>query len=109
MSSSFKNVLIILVLITLGFVAYYVIFSKDEGAVALGNNSMVPPELYASTQLFIEHRVALDKVKIDTTIFENPLFTSYQNFTTPVNSQATNRNNPFAKPSSSDLDSDVGS
>ncbi|MBP9836286.1 MAG: hypothetical protein KBC78_00425 [Candidatus Pacebacteria bacterium] len=109
MSSSFKNVLVILVLITLGFVAYYVIFAKDEGAVALGDNPMVSPELYASTQLFIEYRLALDKVKIDTAIFENPLFTSYQNFTLPVSSQATSRNNPFAQPSSSNLDGEVDS
>jgi hypothetical protein len=108
MSSSFKNVLVALILITLGFVAYYMIFAKGKD-VTLGNDSKVPPELYASTQLFIEHRMVLDKVDINNSIFENPIFNSYQNFTEPVNSQPTSRNNPFAKPNSSISEGNIDS
>lgn len=109
MSSSFKNVLVILVLVTLGFVAYYVIFSKDDGVMAIGENSMIPPELYTSTQLFIEHRKALDNVKIDVSIFENQYFTSYKDFTIPVQSQPTKRENPFDKTIITSSDRGLGS
>lgn len=103
MSSSFKNIVSILVLVTLIFVAYFTIFSKpQEDEMSIGSSS-IPPELYNSTQLFIKHTQDLDKVKINTGIFEDNNFNSYVSFSKSIVNQPTGRNNPFATPTKSNI------
>ena len=96
MNSSLKNIVNVLIVGALGFAAYYV-FIQDNTDVASVDNEFLQGDMYSNTQLFIGYRASLEKVVIDTSVFENPLFVSYRNFTEPINAQAVGRNNPFAE------------
>lgn len=100
MNSSLKNIVVLLVILTFAFVGYY-IFVQNDSQIDFTDNSNVSDEILAKTSLFIERRAILDKVVIDTSVFEDPLFISYRNFTLPVSEQVTGRENPFLNNSDS--------
>lgn len=96
MSSSLKNLVTLLIVITVGFVGYYVFVQNNPSEIST-DNEYLQQDMYVKTQKFIGHRSSLEKVVIDTSVFENQLFTTYRNFTEPVNAQAVGRTNPFAE------------
>ncbi len=95
MNSALKNIVVLLVILTFAFVGYYIFIQNEGTQMDLSDKSDVTNEILAKTSLFIERRVILDNVKMDTSVFEDPLFISYRNFTLPVSEQATGRDNPF--------------
>lgn len=101
MNSSLKNIVVLLVILTFAFVGYYIFVQNNTSEIDFSNNSDVTDEILAKTSLFIERREILDKVKIDTSIFEDPLFISYRNFTLPVSEQSVGKTNPFLDSSKS--------
>lgn len=96
MSPLLKNITTLLIVVTIGFVGYY-IFAQNNLTDISTDNEFLQEDMYAKTQLFIGYRASLDKVTIDTSVFENPLFLSYRKFTEPINTQAVGRGNPFAE------------
>lgn len=96
MNSSLKNILTLLIVLTVGFAGYY-IFVENNPSETTSDNEFLQQDMYTKTQLFIDYRSALEKVTIDTSVFENQLLVSYRNFTEPVNAQAVGRNNPFSE------------
>ncbi|KXJ99079.1 MAG: hypothetical protein UZ19_OD1000501 [Parcubacteria bacterium OLB19] len=96
MSSSLKNITTLLIVVTIGFVGYYIFVQNNPEDIST-DNEFLQQDMYARTQSFIDYRTSLEKVAIDTSVFENPLFVSYRNFTEPVNAQAVGRSNPFAE------------
>jgi hypothetical protein len=96
MSSTMKNITVSLVVITLAFGGYYVYTQKGDSE--LGEDQMsLTQEMLVNTQVFIERRNILDKVTIDTEIFQNPVFRSYKSFTKPILEEPIRRENPFGK------------
>jgi len=96
MSPTIKNITAILVTLTLAFIGYY-LYSQNKNA-SLSSDSSVSStqDMLISTQIFIERRVLLENVKLETQVFSNPLFRSYRSFELLVNDQNVGRTNPFS-------------
>jgi hypothetical protein len=97
MDSSLKNIVVLLIIITIGFAGYYMFVQTNvTESTDTTDNTYLKEDMYNNTQLFIEYRTKLNSVVINDLVFENPLFNSYHNFTQPINTQNVSRSNPFA-------------
>ena len=96
MDSSLKNITTFFILVVIAIAGYYVFIQANPADIST-DNEFLQQDMYAKTQSFIGYRASLERVTIDTSVFENPLFISYRNFTKPVNSQVVGRGNPFAE------------
>lgn len=90
-----KNIIVILLALTFAYAAYYFYIQNKNLSLDIDSGS-VTEEILANTQLFIQHRATLDTIKMDTTIFENEVFLSYQSFSQPLIDESYGRTNPFA-------------
>lgn len=95
MSSSFKNIIVLLLVLTFALTGYYLYSKNKDGAGTEGANQYVTTEMVKNTQLFIERSETLKKINIDLSVFDDPLFISYRNFTKPIVKQEQGRENPF--------------
>jgi hypothetical protein len=98
MSSSMKNILVVLAAFTVSFGGYYMYVQNKNSSLSTGS-SEVTADILLSTQVFIERRVILDAVSLNVSLFENPVFRSYRSFAQPVSEEPYGRTNPFARPS----------
>ncbi|MEZ4104106.1 MAG: hypothetical protein R3B60_02350 [Candidatus Paceibacterota bacterium] len=96
MSPAFKNIITTLIILLLAAVGYY-LYKQSNASVVTGENKYVTPEMIRDTRVFMERRMVLEKIDIDTSVFNDPLFVSYRNFTTPIQSQMEGKNNPFSE------------
>ncbi len=101
MSSSLKNIVVLLVILTFAFVGYYIFAQSGTGSLSLAENTFVTEEMKINTQLFMERSILLDKVRIDTSVLEDKKFITYRNFTKPVIEQTPGKTNPFSNITSS--------
>ncbi len=90
-----KNTVVILLALTFAYAAYYFYIQNKNSALDT-EVGVVTDEIIAKTQLFIELRATLDAIQLDTDIFENEVFLSYQSFTKPPVEEPFGRANPFA-------------
>lgn len=107
MNSTLKNIVVLMVILTFAFVGYYIFIQNDASQTDFSDKSNVTDEILAKTSLFIERREILDKAVLDTSVFEDPLFISYRNFTLPVSEQVTGRENPFLDNSNSNNEDNI--
>ncbi len=104
MNSSLKNIIVLLVILTFAFVGYYIFVQDNNSQIDSISDTTVTDEMLAKTSLFIERRAILDSITLDTTVFEDPLFVSYRNFTLPVFEQPIGKTNPFLEKNESNED-----
>lgn len=95
MNSSLKNIIVLLVILTFAFAGYYIFVQNNNSQVDSISDTTVTDEMLAKTSLFIERRAILDSITLDTSVFEDPLFISYRNFTLPIFEQPVGKTNPF--------------
>lgn len=93
MSPLLKNLGGILVALTLAYVGYSIY--TQNSSVALQSGSTYSEQMVIDAQVFIERRATLDRLKIETGIFSDPVFNSYKSFSTPVQVSSVGRSNPF--------------
>lgn len=95
MDSTLKNIAVILIIFTLAFVAYYFFIQKDSDALSLDSGSL-NQDLFADVQRYIGRREVLDRVKLDTAIFQDERFNNMVDYT-PVEpvKPPQGRTNPF--------------
>ncbi len=101
MNSTLKNILVLLIILTFAFSGYYIFVQNNNSQMAFSDNEYVTTEMLANTQLFIQRRNTLSQINIDTSLFEDPKFISYKNFTQPIEVQPVGKDNPFSKNSTS--------
>src|SRR3989338_6595865 len=94
MSSSMKNILVILGAFTVAFGGYYM-YAQNKNSTLETGSSEVTDDILLSTQVFIERRFILDVLNFVLSLFEVPLFRSYQIFVLPVRTEPYGRTNPF--------------
>lgn len=97
MSPAFKNITTVLIIILVAALGYYLYLQTSETSSVSGENVHVKPQMIRDTQVFIERRQILERIELDTSIFKNPLFVSYRNFTNPIQSQFEGKDNPFSE------------
>ena len=95
MTQTLKNLLVLAGFIALVALGYYLFTERDSGALSFVTSVDVSPELLAKTSVFIQHRAELENLKLDTTIFTNPAFTSLRSYTTDIPEQQIGRTNIF--------------
>lgn len=94
MSPLLKNLGGALVALTIAYVGYS-FYAQSTDASLLSGASTYTEDMVTNAQIFIERRATLDKLKIETEIFSDPVFSSYRTFSKPVQGSATGRSNPF--------------
>lgn len=88
-----KNIVTILVLFTVAFLAYY-FYVQDNSVLEVGGDEDQQMLLIKAEQ-FLELSAVLSAIKLDVSVLENKLFTSYESFTRPVEEESYGRENPF--------------
>lgn len=90
----YQNVLILLVVIVAGFIAYSIFFAHPEAA-PLTESSVAAAENPVDQEL-IALLLTLHSISLDTTLFTDPKFTSLKDFTRELVPEPVGRPNPFA-------------
>ncbi len=99
-----KNIATILGALTLAYLGYYLYIQNKEASLSYNNNSTTSiQEMLANNQVFIDRRLKLDKVKLDTDIFMKPVFRSYRSYRSPEVVTPVGRENPFEASSASGI------
>lgn len=97
MSSTIKYIAIALGLATLAYAGYYFFLSSDSGAsVSFSTNDVMMQNMLTNSQLFIDRRLALEAVRLDTELFSDQRFLSLRSYTGQIQEQPIGRNDPFA-------------
>ncbi len=109
MSNTLKNIAVMAVFLVLVFAGYYAYQQRDAANLAFSTTDQVSSNALANAQLFIERRAKLESVDLDTGLFEDPRFRSFESFTAPVPELPVGRENPFSIPGVASPASDDGS
>jgi len=108
MKNSHYNFIIILLIIVLfgGVYSYFVSDLKSEAASSLGSTSdlsstadatsAITDENFARDTAFLSTVGALNKIKIDTSIFEDPAFKALNYNVVTIDTVTPGRENPFS-------------
>lgn len=95
MTSTLKNLLLILAVITVGYGAYYV-YSLRASTTAGETTDAEYQTMLSRTEAFIARKQELDRMQLDFSVFEDPAFNALQSYTEPVDAGQVGRSNPFA-------------
>lgn len=95
MNKSITNILV-LAGIVITAVAGYFLFTQDSTMfLSTGSSDQQLEQLLQSSQLFVERSRTLSQITMDTTLFDDPVFTSLKSFSPPPGEFGVGRNNPF--------------
>ena len=97
MTSTLKNGLIILGLLTIGYAAYYFYTARESTTLDSGISDSEFQNMLLRTQAFIQLRQELNQMQIDVSFFEDTRFRSLQSFEEPLIEVEPGRANPFAE------------
>ena len=92
MDKSMKIIAGVLLLVSVGYFIYTSTLN-EEGEDNVESNSAAKQK----TEEFIERRIILGSVKLDTSIFNDPVFDSYRSFSGEPVEFEFGRENPFRK------------
>jgi hypothetical protein len=98
MSSTLKNLLTILALATIAFVAYYLYTQQSSTVLSVNTTEAQKQDMLANTQVFIKHSAELNKIgSIKTSLFNDPRFSNLRSFSRPLAEVSVGRSDPFAE------------
>jgi hypothetical protein len=92
MESSIKNILVVLVVLSVAFLGYY--FYAQQ--VSTAPNDEVVKSMLASTEAFLGRSQELEQIAFDMSLFEDSRFKTLHSFTKPVSDKPVGRTDPFA-------------
>lgn len=91
-----SNKIVWLLAATVAFGGYYFYSINESSTLQLADG--VTPEIQANADLFLARLSILSQINLETEVFDNEVFKSYQSFTVPVPEQPVGRTNPFSVP-----------
>ena len=97
MSSSMKNILVLLLALTVAYAGYYMFVLNNSDELLVEGEVAYSDDMMIKAQVFIERRTILDAVELNTDIFSNPVFLSYKSFSLPIVEAEVGRENPFER------------
>lgn len=92
-----KNITVALLAFTLAYAGYYMYTMNKDSALSTGGAEVLTDEMLAKTKLFMDRRVILSDVKMDTTVFDDPVFNSYKGLDVKLEETEVGRDNPFIR------------
>ncbi len=95
MSDAVKNILFLTLALVIVGVGYYIYTNDEMGVLNVKENGQLTRNLESETTAFIEKLNVLEKVKLQTEIFDDPMFNSLRSYATPVPELEVGRENPF--------------
>lgn len=98
-----QSKLIWLLAATVAFGGYY-FYSSNKSSTLQLSDSAVTPQIQANAELFLSRLNVLSSISLETEVFDNKVFQSYQAFTLPVPEQSVGRSNPFLAPGRSEVE-----
>lgn len=87
MSQTLKNALALALLGGVAFLGYLMFVQRDANSLILGDAGPVADQLLIQASSFIEKRMMVEALAIDTAVLVNPRFTNLSSFTSPVPEQ----------------------
>jgi len=97
MFKKYKNIILVLVLAVLVFVGYRMIFgSPSTSSQTLQSQGAVSAEVAVAQQELLSTLLTLRDIKLQASIFEDPVFRSLEDFSQTLNPKPIGRRNPFA-------------
>lgn len=95
MSKLLKNLIVVLVIIVVGAIAYSMISSEDEVIDTSGIEGQANSQIGIEIEKILENTKELKEYTLDVSIFTNPKFTSLKDFGVEIVDVGTGRPNPF--------------
>ena len=97
MSSLLKNILLAFVLAVIAGLGYVLfIRQSDSGTLTASSTAGASGAVKLENQVLLNRLTDLQKMKIDSSLFTDPRFTSLKNFRTELVDEPTGRPNPFS-------------
>lgn len=97
MTSTLKNGLVILGLLTIGYAAYYFYTARESTTLDTGITDSEFQSMLLRTQAFIQLRQELNQMQLDVSFLEDSRFRSLESFEEPLVEVEAGRANPFAE------------
>ncbi len=98
MSSSVKNLLVVLLSLTFVFAGYYLYIQNKSATLDVSSDS-VTADMAIKAQVFVSRSQALDKIVLDKSIFTDEVFNAQKSYRTPIMEDNYGRTNPFSSTS----------
>lgn len=95
MSTSMKNIVTTLLVLTFIFAGYYMYNQNKNSDLSLEGQGSLTDDMLLKTQVFIERSALISSIVIERNIFDNPIFQSYRSFANPLINESFGRKNPF--------------
>jgi hypothetical protein len=87
MTQTLKNALALALLGGVALLGYLMFVQRDASNLILGENGPVSDQLLVQASSFVEKRMMIESLNIDTSILVDPRFVSLSTFTAPVPEQ----------------------
>jgi hypothetical protein len=98
MSSTAKNLLIVLGIVTLSYAGYYFFVQESSLVIRSSESNQQLAQMLARTQEFVGHRQILNSISLDTGVLEQAEFQSLRSFSPDPIEFTVGRDNPFILP-----------
>lgn len=95
MSALVKNIFVGVICLALAYIGYILITDSSELTSGGLSDQVQKDNLITKTEIFIERSNVLAGIKIDQSLFTDPVFTSLRSFTTPVPEQMVGKDSLF--------------
>lgn len=103
MTQTIKNFLALALLGGVAVLGYFMFIQKDSDSLILGDGGQISSQLLVQASAFIEKRMLIESLTIDTSILVDPRFVDLSNFTTSVPEQSIGKLSLFESAVESDV------
>jgi hypothetical protein len=98
MSEIFQKIFITIGAAGILFLGYLLFVQPSQFALDGGAVNPLADSVLAKTQVFIERRIQLDQVVLDSSLFTDPRFTSLRSYTAALSTQSIGKTSLFEMP-----------
>lgn len=95
MSNTAKNLMIVLVAVTVMFAGYYFLVQESSLVLRSSESERQLEQMLIRTQEFVGHRQILDSITLDASILQTNEFRNLQSFSPEPSEFPAGRTNPF--------------
>lgn len=79
-----KNIIALLSIVAIAGIGYFLFIERNGSALDLVTAQNISTQLLTNTQVFIERRTTLDRIRFDFAVLDDERFTSLRSYASPV-------------------------